>query len=96
MEKIIIDLEAKTDKAVKGIDKVAKEVQHQLPLDWNSPFDKVNFYSKDKRLIDSIHDIKTQMKETEERFHKHERDRYMHDLHMQELKHARELEERYP
>jgi hypothetical protein len=72
--------------------KVAKEVQHQLPLDWNSPFDKVNFYSKDKRLIDSIHDIKTQMKETEERFHKHERDRYMHDLHMQELKHARELE----
>ena len=29
--------------------KVAKEVQHQLPLDWNSPFDKVNFYSKDKR-----------------------------------------------
>jgi len=27
MEKIIIDLEAKTDKAVKGIEKVAKEVQ---------------------------------------------------------------------
>ena len=38
MEKIIIDIEAKTDKAAKGLDKVAKEVQEVFETNKVSSF----------------------------------------------------------